>query len=78
MYAIRSYYEFICSCLDTADYPQDALDRLWKVLLINQFHDILPGSSIHRVYEEAEASHAEAIAEANSAAQAAQSRACRS
>ncbi|GAA5126930.1 alpha-mannosidase [Luteolibacter yonseiensis] len=28
------------------------LDRAWKLLLLNQFHDILPGSSIHRVYEE--------------------------
>lgn len=30
----------------------EALDRAWKLLLLNQFHDILPGSSIHRVYEE--------------------------
>jgi alpha-mannosidase len=29
-----------------------ALDRAWKLLLLNQFHDILPGSSIQRVYEE--------------------------
>jgi alpha-mannosidase len=26
----------------------------WQNILLNQFHDILPGSSIHRVYEEAE------------------------
>ena len=24
---------------------------MWKNILINQFHDILPGSSIHEVYE---------------------------
>ncbi|MEO5916343.1 MAG: glycoside hydrolase family 38 C-terminal domain-containing protein [Luteolibacter sp.] len=29
-----------------------ALDRAWKLLLLNQFHDILPGSSIGRVYQE--------------------------
>ena len=29
-----------------------ALDRAWKLLLLNQFHDILPGSSIHRVYQD--------------------------
>jgi alpha-mannosidase len=29
------------------------LDRLWKSLLVNQFHDILPGSSIQRVNDEA-------------------------
>lgn len=27
-----------------------ALDRAWKLLLLNQFHDIIPGSSIHWVY----------------------------
>jgi len=27
------------------------VERLWRVLLVNQFHDILPGSSIHEVYE---------------------------
>ena len=32
-------------------YPADETDRLWKGILINQFHDILPGSSIHEVYE---------------------------
>lgn len=35
-------------------YPHEDLDRLWKVLLLHQFHDILPGSSIHRVHEEAQ------------------------
>lgn len=29
-----------------------ALDRAWKILLLNQFHDIIPGSSIHWVYED--------------------------
>lgn len=38
-------------------YPQEAADRLWKQLLLLQFHDILPGSSIARVYTEANASH---------------------
>lgn len=35
-------------------YPSDELDALWKTLLLNQFHDILPGSSIDWVYEDAE------------------------
>ncbi len=29
------------------------LDRAWKLLLLNQFHDILPGSSIREVYDDA-------------------------
>lgn len=33
-------------------YPQKELDSLWKTALKNQFHDIIPGSSIFEVYEE--------------------------
>ncbi|MEV4563220.1 glycoside hydrolase family 38 C-terminal domain-containing protein [Nonomuraea sp. NPDC049419] len=36
-----------------ADYPYEALDRLWKTVLLHQFHDILPGSSIAWVHREA-------------------------
>lgn len=41
------------------DYPREELDRLWKLLLLQQFHDILPGSSIREVYEDAERDFAE-------------------
>ena len=33
-------------------YPKDALYEGWEVILRNQFHDILPGSSIKEVYED--------------------------
>jgi len=33
-------------------YPQEQLEKLWKILLKNQFHDVLPGSSIPEVYDE--------------------------
>ena len=33
------------------DYDTKAMENMWKVLLLNQFHDILPGSSIQEVYE---------------------------
>jgi len=39
-------------------FPLEKADSLWKVVLLNQFHDIIPGSSINRVYERAEADHA--------------------
>jgi len=32
-------------------YPTETVDELWKLLLVNQFHDILPGTSIHETYE---------------------------
>lgn len=38
-------------------YPFAEAERLWKVLLLHQFHDILPGSSIAQVYVEANAAH---------------------
>ncbi len=31
---------------------KDELDNIWREILLYQFHDILPGSSINRVYEE--------------------------
>ncbi len=46
-------------------YPAEKAEELWKDVLLNQFHDILPGSAIQRVYVEAEALHNKVIAEAN-------------
>ena len=34
-----------------SEYPFQQLDQMWKTVLINQFHDILPGSAIKEVYE---------------------------
>jgi len=33
-------------------YPRPLIDDSWEILLRNQFHDIIPGSSIHEVYED--------------------------
>jgi len=33
-------------------YPHDVLDECWEDLLLNQFHDIIPGTSIQRVNQE--------------------------
>ena len=52
------------SQLHGAEYPLGRMDAAWKRLLLNQFHDILPGSSIARVYEEARRDHAWIIGEA--------------
>jgi alpha-mannosidase len=45
------------------DYPYEDLDRLWKIVLLNQFHDILPGSSIAWVHREARETYAKVTAE---------------
>ena len=43
-------------------FPREEIERAWKNVLLNQFHDVLPGTSIgcvyedvHRLYEESEA-----------------------
>lgn len=43
--------------------PLGDLERLWKVLLLHQFHDIIPGSSIAWVHDDTEAAHAALLAE---------------
>ncbi|WP_314408487.1 alpha-mannosidase [Streptomyces sp. DSM 40484] len=43
-------------------YPYEELDRLWKTVLLHQFHDILPGSSIAWVHREARRTY-EAVAQ---------------
>ncbi len=53
--------EFLCTLaarLRGAEYPRAELARTWEILLLNQFHDILPGSSIREVYEDAARDHA--------------------
>lgn len=52
--------ELLCVlAADHVAYPTSDLDAMWKAILINQFHDILPGSSIHEVYEVAKKEYAE-------------------
>jgi alpha-mannosidase len=53
------------------DFGPQTLDEDWKIVLLHQFHDGLPGSSIQRVYEEIERDHAAVIARANASAQSA-------
>jgi alpha-mannosidase len=41
------------------DYPRAEITGLWETLCLNQFHDIIPGSSINEVYEDAHRDYAE-------------------
>lgn len=51
------------------EFPVKEIDEAWKAVLLNQFHDIIPGSSIHRVYQEAEAAYDEVAQTAREVAQ---------
>ncbi|WEO93968.1 glycoside hydrolase family 38 C-terminal domain-containing protein [Streptomyces sp. FXJ1.172] len=53
-------------------YPYEELDRIWKTVLLHQFHDILPGSSIAWVHREARATYERVAAELNGIIDAAQ------
>ena len=53
--------EFLWSCLPLKQYPGFELDAIWKKLLINQFHDILPGSSVNAVYQVTHKEYREAL-----------------
>lgn len=49
-----------------APYPYDGLDAAWQTVLLQQFHDILPGSSIAWVHQEAERRYADVAADLES------------
>ncbi len=55
------------------EYPKEKFDNIWKEVLLYQFHDIIPGSSIHRVYVESVARYNEMLAELEGIASSAQS-----
>jgi len=47
-------------------YHGDDLRRLWNVVMLNQFHDILPGTSISEVYEVSDREYGELLTETHS------------
>jgi alpha-mannosidase len=67
--ALREAEMWSVAAGEAASYPRAELNALWKLLLLNQFHDILPGSSIDWVYEEAEADLQGVISAATAIAQ---------
>jgi len=48
----------VAAVRDGAAYPYDELDEAWRTVLLHQFHDILPGSSISWVHREARDTYA--------------------
>jgi len=48
----------LASTVADMPYPADELQRIWRDVLTLQFHDIIPGSSIAWVHDDAEATYA--------------------
>lgn len=55
----RSEWLATAAMLCGAAYDADTLDTCWKTVLRNQFHDIIPGSSIREVYEDSRKEYAQ-------------------
>ena len=55
--------EFLATMASILDngytFPAEEVRSAWKLVCLNQFHDIIPGSSIHAVYEESLEQYAE-------------------
>jgi len=49
----------LASLLTNYQYPITNYREAWQIICLNQFHDIIPGSSIGPVYEESQAQYAE-------------------
>ncbi len=44
------------------EYPEKVIERGWEILLLNQFHDIIPGSCIEEVYVQTDKEYEEIFA----------------
>lgn len=55
----------LTNILTKTTYPVQRLENIWREVLLYQFHDILPGSSIKRVYDESIARYKAMLEEVN-------------
>jgi len=51
-YQNAEFFGVLSQMLAETVYPKERLKAGWEMILLNQFHDILPGSSIKEVYDE--------------------------
>lgn len=65
-YQNSELYNTLSHTLAGSAYPQNKLLDGWEVIARNQFHDILPGSSIYEVYEDSKAEYEKITAESGS------------
>jgi alpha-mannosidase len=59
LYHDAEFLDAWASTLPSYQSQRDKINEGWKLILLNQFHDILPGSSIRPVYDDAEQQHAQ-------------------
>jgi alpha-mannosidase len=54
LYQTAEIFSAIAENIGVCKYEKDKLNKGWEKILLNQFHDILPGSSIEKVYEDSD------------------------
>lgn len=64
-YQNTELYSMMNTMLNGTAYPQTEINDGWEVLLKNQFHDILPGSSIKEVYEDSREDYKKILAQSS-------------
>ncbi len=60
--------EMLCTfanIYNNREYPLKDFEKMWKKMLVNQFHDVIPGSSIKEVYKEANEEYKEVLKDAS-------------
>ena len=59
LYENAELFASIDKFLSGTPFPKQELHRGWEMILVNQFHDIVPGSSIKEVYDRSDKDYAE-------------------
>lgn len=62
LYEEIEWLSSISSLLNTTKYPKEDLKYGWEIICLNQFHDIIPGSSIKKVYEDSKEQYEDILA----------------
>ncbi|MDQ0877339.1 alpha-mannosidase [Paenibacillus sp. V4I3] len=65
LYRDAEFMQVLGGLLNDSFVPSTDLAHGWKIILRNQFHDIIPGSSIKEVYEDSKVEYNEALELAN-------------
>lgn len=59
LYADAEFMASVDKALCNVEFPKASLHHGWEMILTNQFHDIIPGSSIKPVYDQCDIDYAE-------------------
>ncbi len=61
LYEDLEWASSMAKIINNTPYPTEIIDKGWEIICLNQFHDIIPGSSIKKVYEDSKEQYEEII-----------------